>query len=424
MNTMKKAVVFILILSLAGLGAIQYRFLLIGLKYAKARFDLQMGQAMQAARQDLYQENQLTVLLATIVKEESGKFPIGLDTLRDAGRNFFADFLKDRMLSKGVNVDFDFALTDIQGKVVYLKSEHFEVNSDFMDYRAPLSGYIAAQCQCTPYLQVKTHNLVNYLLGQLNGLLLLFLVFFGLVAFCFLWLLYLLRQQTRLDEVKNDFINNLTHELNTPVFTIGMTAKMLQDNCTSERDFKLLEIIREENELLKKHIDKVLELASMESGQRLMEKQWMDVHPVLEGLANSFKVQVEQQKGQFRFLPTAEAHSAMIDPGHLSNAVHNLLDNALKFSGSPAEIELRTYNQKGNLCIAVKDNGRGISSEHRKKAFRKFYRVPNGNLHETRGFGLGLSYVRQVARMHNGQARVESSVGKGSTFTIVLPTQA
>ncbi|MCB9272643.1 MAG: HAMP domain-containing histidine kinase [Lewinellaceae bacterium] len=418
---MKKAVVLILILSLAGLGAIQYRFLQIGLKYAKARFDQQMGQAMQAAQQGLYPETQLTVLLAAIVTGEQGNFQLGVDTLADAGRNFFKDYLKDRMLGKGVNVDFDFALTDVPGKNSYLQSAGYVASSDFMDYQAPVNGYISEQCQCNLYLHVKAHNLLSYLLGQLNVLIILNVAFFGLVAFCFLWLIYLLRQQATLDEVKNDFINNLTHELKTPVFTIGMTAKMLQERCTSDKDLQYLEIIREENELLKKHIDKVLELASMENGRQAVERQVLDVHEVLEEAVAGFRLKVEQQKGSFTFRREAENAIAFIDPVHLGNAVHNLLDNALKYSAPPVEIELHTYNKSGKLCIAVKDKGKGIGSEHKDRVFRKFYRVPDGDVHEVKGFGLGLSYVRQAVRMHQGEALLDSTPGKGSTFTIVLP---
>lgn len=419
---MKKTIAVILILSLAGLGAIQYRFLLIGLKYANARFSQQMGLAMQSAREGLSYENQLTTLLAATVMDEPGQFSLSLDSLKEAGRSYFRDYLKDRMLSQGLDVEFGFALTDVQGKKVYLQSENYEAGSGFVDYRGAVSGFIADHCRCTLYMEVKARNLLSYLLGQLHVLIILCVAFFGLVAICFLWLLYLLRQQSLLDEVKNDFINNLTHELKTPVFTIGMTTKMLQENCASERDFKYLEIIREENELLKRHIEKVLELASMESGRHVMELKRQDVHPVLESIAENFRAQVEQQNGRFRYLPEAGQPVAMIDATHLGNAVQNLLDNALKFSPEPAEIELRTYNLKGGLCIAVKDNGRGIAREHRKKVFHKFYRAPAGNLPETQGYGLGLSYVRQAARLHNGQARVESSPGKGSTFIITIPS--
>jgi two-component system, OmpR family, phosphate regulon sensor histidine kinase PhoR len=420
---MRKIVVFVLVASLLGLGLIQYRFLIIGLRFSKTRFDMKMGEALQEMRQELYPENALTLLLASVVREDAGDFPVGIDTLEKASLNYLGDFLMDRLMGKGVNANFDFALTNFNGEKIYLKTEGFEKGNGFSDYAVQLGGHVPRQCNCGVFLRLKPHNLINYLLSQLNNLIIPSLVFFALIAGCFWWLLRFLSRQRRLDAIKNDFINNLTHELKTPVFTIGLTAKMLREQISDEKGREYLSVISEENELLKTHIEKVLELASLESSRRVLDRQLLDVHSILQPVVAGFQMQAAQKGGHFHFFPEAQNPMARIDSAHLGNAVLNLLDNALKYSAQTIDIELRTYNRDGMLCIAVKDQGKGIPVADQKKVFQKFFRVSNGDLHEVKGFGLGLSYVSQVVRLHGGRIRLDSEIGKGSTFTVELPTK-
>jgi two-component system phosphate regulon sensor histidine kinase PhoR len=243
-----------------------------------------------------------------------------------------------------------------------------------------------------------------------------------LIGGCLWWLLRFLNQQRRLDAVKNDFINNLAHELKTPAFTIGMAAQMLETHVPAGKPQEYLKVIQAENKLLKTHADKVLELASLKSGARLLDKQPQDVHPLLSSLADSFHAAVARRQGTCRFLLDASHSTASIDAAHLSNAVQNLLDNALKYSLGQPDITLRTYNQGKKLCIAVTDRGIGISPAFQKKIFSRHFRVLHGDQHEVKGFGLGLSYARQVALLHGGDIKVESRLGEGSTFTVELPT--
>jgi two-component system, OmpR family, phosphate regulon sensor histidine kinase PhoR len=249
---MRKIVVFVLVASLLGLGLIQYRFLIIGLRFSKTRFDMKMGEALQEMRQELYPENALTLLLASVVRDDAGDFPVGIDTLEGASLNYLGDFLKDRLMGKGVNANFDFALTNFNGEKIYLKTEGFEKGNGFSDYAVQLGGHVPRQCNCGVFLRLKPHNLINYLLSQLNNLIIPSLVFFALIAGCFWWLLRFLSRQRRLDAIKNDFINNLTHELKTPVFTIGLTAKMLREQISDEKGRSIYRSSRKRMNCLKR----------------------------------------------------------------------------------------------------------------------------------------------------------------------------
>lgn len=422
---MKRIIVFVLAFSLVGLGVVQYRFLIIGLKAAKARFDQQARQALHLARQELSGENEMSLLLASAITSDPGNLRVSLDTLRDASHSFFRDYLKDKLLSQGLDIDFAFSITDDLETRAFLQSEDYPSAGSISHYRVELEGYIPERCGFGLLLHVKAHGLVGYLIPQLNHLLIPFLVFFILIGACFIWLIRFLEEQRRLGQVKNDFINNLTHELKTPVFTIGLTANMLQKTIKSDPERRYLEVIRQENEALKLQVNKVLELASLEKSRHLLEKEQLDVHQALAPTIEFFRQRLEQQGGSLQYRPEATRSMAYIDPVHLSNALHNLLDNALKYSPEEKMVVVRTFNRKNNFCIAVADRGIGISAEDRKKVFEKFFRVSQGNGHETKGFGLGLSYVRQVARLHGGRVEVESPLagtgGKGSTFTLCMP---
>ncbi len=422
---MKKMIVLALAFSLVGLGVVQYRFLIIGLSAANARFSQQARNALQMAQEELYAENEMSLLLASVVTSDPGNLNVSIDTLREAAGGFFRDYLKDKLLSQGLDIDFAFAITDELETRAFLQSEAFNNFNSISHYRIALEGVIPQRCGCRLLLHLKAHNLVKYLISQLNHLTIPFLVFFFLIGACFVWLVRFLEEQRKLDEVKNDFINNLAHELKTPVFTIGLTANMLQKTVKSDPERQYLEVIRRENEALKLQVNKVLELASLEKSRQVLDKERLDIHEALAPTIEFFRLKMDQQSGSFSYFPEAVMVRAWIDPVHLSNALHNLLENALKYSREEKVIEVRTFNKKNNFCISVRDQGIGISASDRKKVFEKFYRVNKGDVHETKGFGLGLSYVRQVARLHGGAVKVESSAsgaeGKGSLFVLCIP---
>ncbi|MFN8350687.1 MAG: HAMP domain-containing sensor histidine kinase [Flavobacteriales bacterium] len=246
---------------------------------------------------------------------------------------------------------------------------------------------------------------------------LIVLAFFG-------YSVWVIARQKRLAEMKNDFIGNMTHELKTPISTIGLSSQVLADPeivKDPERLRSYAEIIRAENERLRTQVERVLQLSTMDRGELQLKREPVDMHKVMEAVAGSFALQFKERDGELLMEPRAAQAVVTGDPVHLANAVFNLVDNAMKYSPERPRVVLRSSNDRGRLCIAVQDNGIGIRREDLKHIFERFYRVHTGNVHNVKGFGLGLHYVQSIAQAHNGRVNVVSEQGKGSTFTLELP---
>ena len=238
---------------------------------------------------------------------------------------------------------------------------------------------------------------------------------------CLALLINILRKEEKLNLIKNDFINNLTHELNTPAFSISLSAKMARDNLEKGDTAKaqhLLQIIEKENEKLKTHIDKVLELASLESPRHHLQKKEVHLHDLISDLLADVDPQVKKLSGRLIFSPEATHDLVAVDAVHFKNVLRNLLDNSLKYTKGQPEIQVITASGSHFFEITVRDNGIGIAPEHRRLIFQKFYRVPSGDHGNVKGFGLGLSYVRQVMKAHGGQVNIESQPGKGTAVSL------
>jgi two-component system phosphate regulon sensor histidine kinase PhoR len=246
---------------------------------------------------------------------------------------------------------------------------------------------------------------------------LIVLAFFG-------YSLWIIARQKRLEEMKNDFIGNMTHELKTPISTIALSSEVLSDPAIIHEPERLAgyaRIIRAENERLRVQVERVLQLSSLESGELHLKRESVDMHKVLREVSASFALQLNERKGTLTLDPRADRPVIVGDPLHLTNLLFNLVDNAVKYSTDTPTVRITTQNTNGKLRIAVQDNGIGIPREDIKHIFERFYRVHTGNVHNVKGFGLGLHYVQQIAEAHGGQVSVQSEVGKGSTFTLELP---
>jgi two-component system, OmpR family, phosphate regulon sensor histidine kinase PhoR len=233
----------------------------------------------------------------------------------------------------------------------------------------------------------------------------------------------LLHKQKKLDEMKNNFINNVSHELKTPIATITFAVA----NIENEQILHNLEgvkqptkVIKEENKRLNAQVEKVLQAAIIDKKNLDLKKEKVNIHQIIHQLADAYELKIAE-KGKMHRRFNATQAEIRGDSFHLSNAISNLLDNAIKYSPENIEIEMRTENKDKTLEISISDKGLGISKEQQKLIFEKFYRVPTGDLHHVKGFGLGLSYVKEIVEQHQGTINVESKLGKGSTFTIALP---
>ncbi len=246
-----------------------------------------------------------------------------------------------------------------------------------------------------------------------------------IVIFFFVYTLFVILRQKRLSEIQKDFINNMTHEFKTPISTIAISTEVLRDPGiihTPERLLNYATIIQNENNRLKQQVERVLQMARFEKEDIGLKKEILDVHEVIREATKNISLSLEEKKGKIELLLEATSSKVFVDRLHFTNVFYNLLDNAIKYSSSAPEIHISTKTINSFIQIEIKDNGVGISEENQKKIFHRFYRVPTGNLHDIKGFGLGLNYVKSIIEAHKGKISIESEPGKGSTFKLSIPT--
>ena len=244
------------------------------------------------------------------------------------------------------------------------------------------------------------------------------------IMLCFGYAVRTIVKQKKLSEMKTDFINNMTHELKTPIATVGLAVEALQDKSIRSEDLlndRYLGMIGEENKRLGQHVEKVLQMAAIEKKDVQMKFETMDLHELIEAATRKMALQIESREGTLKTVLNAKDQVVMGDAVHLMNVVVNLLDNANKYSPEKPNIRVRTEKIGKNIVLSVQDHGLGMSKEAVRNIFQKFYRVHTGNVHNVKGFGLGLAYVKNVVEDHHGSIDVQSEPGKGSKFFITLP---
>lgn len=269
-------------------------------------------------------------------------------------------------------------------------------------------------------------NLVSnkMLVEDSSGLIIPSVILILLLIGLFAYIIFVINRQKSLAELKNDFINNLTHEFNTPLFSIGLTSNLLSRSEAIGQSDKLkgyVELITTEKNRLQTQVDKILRLTAIESGSLILEKEAVNIHQLLEQAVGSFATIIEEKCGTISFKAAAKTYFVHGDKVHLLNAFSNLLDNACKYSDKIPQIVVSSSNIGNELIITIADKGIGLSKGEITMIFDKFYRVKHGDRHDVKGFGLGLSYVRKIVELHNGSIEVNSKPGEGSVFMIHLP---
>jgi two-component system phosphate regulon sensor histidine kinase PhoR len=224
--------------------------------------------------------------------------------------------------------------------------------------------------------------------------------------------------------MKNDFINNMTHEFKTPISTVSLACEVLNDPDVSKTDelvHSYIDIISQENKRLGLLAEKILQTAILEKGQLNLRKENIDLHSVASDVIRKISIQVEIRDGSITTDFRSKNPEILADRVHITNVINNLLDNANKYTPKKPVIIVSTADQENGILLCISDNGIGISKANQKKIFDKLYRVPTGDVHNVKGFGLGLSYVKLIVEKHGGEVSVESEQGKGSTFRVWLP---
>jgi two-component system phosphate regulon sensor histidine kinase PhoR len=264
----------------------------------------------------------------------------------------------------------------------------------------------------------------HYLWSTIGFNIITTILFTGIVIACFFYTILVIWRQKKLSEMKSDFLSNMTHEFKTPIATISIATDTISHWIKKEKPEKALRfvnIIKEENRRMNSQVGKVLQMARIDKKEFRLNAEPIDVHEVITSAAEKMALQVEAKGGKIELELNASKAEIEADETHFTNIIHNLLDNANKYSPNEPHIVIRSFDTSGGIRLEVADNGLGISKDARKHIFDKFYRVPTGNIHDIKGFGLGLSYVQAIVTAHAGNIDVQSTLGKGSTFSVVFP---
>lgn len=274
------------------------------------------------------------------------------------------------------------------------------------------------------YLMVYFPKEKSYLLKEMSLMLFISIIIILSVIYLFSYSISTIIKQSKLSDIKNDFINNMTHEFKTPISTISLACQALSDDDIQKSPDlydSYISIIQDENNRLGGMAEKILQTAIIDKGTLKLNNEWVNVHDLIHELGKSNEMMINQRGGILSYNLDAQYFIVNADRMHLTNLMYNLLDNANKYSLEKPIINISTQNDGDCLLIAIKDNGMGISKANQKKIFDKLYRVPTGNVHNVKGFGLGLSYVKAVVEKHKGYIDIESQLHKGTTFFIRIP---
>lgn len=256
---------------------------------------------------------------------------------------------------------------------------------------------------------------------QSNTKVYLYMTIFLLVVISVMFIISVrtIAAQWRLNQMKTEFISNMTHEIKTPLSTIGLACEMLQENETNDKTF--INIIADENKRMRVLVETILQSAKMSNKNFAINPKEMDINTVIATVLQSFSLTIGNRGGLIETHLDADPATIEADELHITNMVYNLVDNAIKYSTDAPHIVVSTLREGDKVKISVQDHGIGIAKENQKRVFEKFYRVSTGNVHNVKGFGIGLNYVAQVVRLHHGHIALDSELGRGSTFTVTLP---
>jgi two-component system phosphate regulon sensor histidine kinase PhoR len=335
---------------------------------------------------------------------------------------------------KNVSFEFGVASFDRFGNPVFQKASPGFVTA-FEDttnnYQAncgleALSGTAGENLSVNEMLFVVIPNIKQLALKSLLWRIVISILFTLIIIAAFYVTVRTMLKQKKLAEIKNDFINNMTHEFKTPIATISLAVDAMRNEKVMRDADKLgyfSGIIKEENQRMNRQVETILKASQLEKQEVDLNLKPVHVHEIIKDVVDNFTLQLEEKKGKVDLDLQAETDMVNADEVHLSNLVNNLVDNAVKYAREdiPPVIKLSTRSNGKHFIMRIEDNGIGMNRDTVKRIFEKFYRAHTGNVHNVKGFGLGLSYVKTMVEAHNGDIKAESTLGKGSTFTVELP---
>lgn len=463
-------IIVLMSFSLIGVGAIQYYWILKAVNLDEKNFNDKVMISLNNVKKKITQDTER--ILELQFYEDLGVVPpseevnSGLPSeitvkpnkksheLRNHAAEFNAKHLNQDELIE--NIDIDFLNTTLKAELeandIDLHYEYGVYSNEFGSYFIENGSYTATIGDTTKSSNVadinplfkaeykislfdnKTYNpghlniyfpgKKGFLWSNVLSVLLSSIIFTGLILFCFTYTIWVIVHQKKISEIKTDFINNMTHEFKTPIATISLASDSILSPSIIENQDKIrrfVGIIKQENKRMLSQVEKVLQMAQIDKENVELKFNPLNIHEIIQDAAINAELKIQSKGGQVTTNLQATKPIIDADVTHIASIINNLLDNAEKYTPEQPKIHIETQDAKGGLTFSVSDNGIGMSKDALKMIFEKFYRVHTGNLHDVKGFGLGLSYVKAMVEAHHGWVKAESELGKGSTFTIFLP---
>lgn len=350
-----------------------------------------------------------------ISQESSNTYLVNIND--EINANTLEFYLQKELEARAVNADFEYGIFDCESReMVYGRRINYSEDKEPNTQTNPLP----TNADFDYYFSVRFPNQKGYLLEDMRLAIFFSIILFFSVLF-FIYSMFIIMRQKRLSEMQKDFINNMTHEFKTPISTIKISADVFLKNDLIQNDQRLsryAQIIKDQNQRLNMQVEKVLQLAKIERDGFSLKKEAVNVHELLTEITDSAQVRLGDVNGQLITAFNATQPNIKADRLHLNNILYNLIDNAIKYSYEHPEVQLTTRNEGKQLVISIQDNGIGISKENQLRVFDKFYRVPTGDVHNVKGFGLGLFYVKNICDAHEWELQLNSQPGKGTKIEV------
>lgn len=406
-------------IAIIGIIALQSYWVLNTWNINEDEFNKKVNLALYNVASALADLNNTTLPTRNLIKQRTTNYYV-VNTAYEIDTGTLEYFLQRELEALALNIDFEYAVFDCHtDEMVYGNYCSYAPEKE----KDVQLGYLPKYDEFTYYFGVKFPTRSGYLFSKMQLSIVLSIILLVTMIF-FAYSMFVILRQKRLSEMQKDFINNMTHEFKTPISTIKISAEVFLNNPMVQQDKRLAQyagIIKEQNQRLNNQVENVLQLTRIERGNFTLNLERFNLHELLRDIANSTQVQVEKLAGEFKTQFAEEVFFVKADSLHFSNVIHNLLENAIKYCQQKPVIQLTTERVGKQVRIRISDCGIGIPKEEQGRVFEKFYRVPTGNVHNVKGFGLGLYYVHTICRKHGWSIKLDSVEGAGTTVHICMP---
>jgi two-component system, OmpR family, phosphate regulon sensor histidine kinase PhoR len=445
----RSAIITIIILmtvALIGVGFIQFFWIKISADSRNRNFDerirLSINHVKDRLVEDLRYSKEFLRYKAAVesLPTEQNKYIVEQfqnELLENLEVSKLDTYLKQEFDAQGINIDYDYGVYSNKTQSFLILNGNYvaeigntEQKSNMQSdpgmketqYEIPLYE-IHAQEE-PGYLKLYFPKRGGFVWKDILPIMLLSILFTGLILICFSYTIYIILRQKKTNEIKTDFINNMTHEFKTPIATISLATDSISNPSIISNESKVrrfLGIIKEENKRMLTQVEKVLQMAQIDKQQVSLKISEFDLHDLLKQAVDHAELKISERGGNIELFLNATKSEIEADQNHIANIIANLLDNAEKYTESVPHIKVESFDAKNGIRFTISDNGIGMSKDSLKHIYEKFFRVHTGNRHDIKGFGLGLSYVKAMVDAHGGKIMVKSEIGKGTNFTILLP---